>query len=67
MRGDRGRSAHSLEGVGSVGNQDAQDIKSAEDQDAEELANMVRELEIAEFCNVNDNTLYHPIPHYTTL
>ncbi|KAF8430119.1 hypothetical protein EV426DRAFT_5481 [Tirmania nivea] len=44
-----------LEGVGGTENEEvqtAEDLEATEDQDADELADMVRELEIAEFCNI---------------
>jgi len=46
------------------GEEGAQDMEAAEDQEAEELAEMVRELEMAGFCNVHadSNFLYSPIP-----
>lgn len=52
---DMGGGDEGLENIGSAKNEEAQtaeDIEATEDQDAEELAEMVRELEIAEFCNM---------------
>ena len=50
---------------GEVGKEGAQDMEAPEDQEKEELAEMIPELHIAEFCNIHACTEQLPILPYT--
>jgi len=50
---------------GEEGEEGAQDMEAPEDQEAGELAEMGREFEIAEFCNVRASKQQLPILPYT--
>jgi len=50
---------------GEEGEEGAQDMEAPEDQEKEELAEMIPELNIAEFCNIHACTKQLPILLYT--